>query len=128
MEWANHHKKLTNDPGGRAIPKPIPYFDAADDTLLDRVSKERAERYIATGIAYAQRDTKGRIRRLYRATASRGRVSSSAAAVAVSGATQRIRDAGGTLIAPRPHVEFRPAPPRWVDAPQVVSVAAQENA
>jgi hypothetical protein len=101
------------------MPKPIPYLDAADDTLLDRLSADKAARYLSRGIAYAIHDGNGRVLRLYRAR-SRGRAYSTAASSMVSGTTQRIRYADGAL-APRPHVEQKPTPPpRWVDAPVVV--------
>ena len=123
MEWASHFKKPTHDRCRKAVnlPRPIPYFDPTNNDLLRRLSPETAARYLANGVAYAERDIRGRVRRLYRAHGREVAHSSAAWLTAASKATQRIRDADGVLVADDYHVEFKErAPARFGDPPAVV--------
>jgi hypothetical protein len=78
----------------------IPVYDS-DGTLQELVSDNTAQRYVADGIAWAVRRRRdGRIMRLYRHARERVYATAFAAIGDASQTTQRIRDAGGVLIAP----------------------------
>ena len=80
----------------------IPYIDPADGKLLDVVSPEKAEHFVAIGIAHPMRTKTGRIRRLYRRTCERAYGSAKDGVWALHAAsvtTQRIRGVEGIHIA-----------------------------
>jgi hypothetical protein len=78
----------------------IPYYDPADGRLLNFLSEDAAQQYVADGIAHAVCRRNGRIARLYRRVRERVYLSPAAVHAAASQTTQRVRDDGGVLIAP----------------------------
>jgi hypothetical protein len=90
---------------------PVPYYDCADNRLLDMLTSVKAERYLVEGIAHAMRSKKGRLLRLYSVTREHVYGSGAEAVRAMNGAasqtTQRIRNEQGVLIAPPTHREHK---------------------
>ncbi len=113
------------------MPRLLPYFDPSDNTFLGRLSPEKVLRYIADGTAYAGRDARGRVRRLYRAKARGPAYLSAGWLTAASKATVRVANDAGALTAYR--LEFKERiPARFGDPPVIVmsprAVPAVENA
>jgi hypothetical protein len=80
---------------------PVPYYDCADNRLLDMLTLGRAECYLSKGIAHAIRSKKGRILRLYSLPKERvhGSVGEAVAAIHTGSQTiQVIRNESGTRI------------------------------
>jgi hypothetical protein len=80
---------------------PIPYYDSADNRLMDKLSDAKVERFLALGIAYAVRKRNGQIVQL-RSLAKERAYGSLAAAVAAMNAavtktTIMVRTGGGVL-------------------------------
>ncbi len=80
---------------------PVPYYDCADNRLLDMLSEAKAERYLSEGIAHALRSKKGRIVRLYSIAKERVHGSVGAAVAALheaSRTTQIVSTDTGTRV------------------------------
>ena len=80
---------------------PVPYYDCADNRLLDMVSDARAERHLSEGTAHAIRANTGRIVRLYSVTNERIHGSVGAAVAALHQASRTtliVRSESGTRI------------------------------
>jgi hypothetical protein len=82
----------------------VPFYDCADNRLLDMLPPDKVDRYLSKGTAHAIYSKAGRVVRLYSIAAGRvhGSIGAAVSALhsAASQTTQRIRNQEGTLIAP----------------------------
>ena len=79
----------------------IPYYDPADGKLLNSVTYDVAQQYVARGVAHAIRTKNGRIARLYRRVRERvyGTARDGVASLCAASQTmQRVRCESGVLL------------------------------